>query len=91
MTCYFGHMESAVSAPDESLVKKTINWNKLKHPTDFSNCPEECASREFKLYETYNNIKYLPVMEPLKVLGAFDKDFQPKEPTYVIGHWTSKD
>ena len=48
------------------------------------------AARELQLYISYNDVKFLPVMEPLKVLGAIDENGQPKERIYAFGPVTER-
>ena len=62
-----------------------LQQKEWEHPTDVGSWPSELAAREFKLFEAYNDVKYLPVMEPLKVLGAIDASGQLKEPVYAFG------
>ena len=97
-SCFFSGWHAALSVWRVLWVLLTSLWLRRQisganssTPLMFmSNLPGEHASREFKLFKTFNSIKYLSVMEPLKAIGAFDKYGLPKEPTYSIGPVTEK-
>ena len=87
---YYERQSTVVTAPDEDMVEKTNKWSKLKHPTNITTGPSQLALNEFKLWERYNDVKYLPVMKPYKTLGAITRMGQPQEPVYFIGPVTEK-
>jgi len=86
MTHYYERKESNASASiTDQPVERTNKWSKIKHPANMGYWPSEMAAKELQLYISYNDVKFLPVMEPLKVLGAIDENGQPREPIYAFG------
>ena len=72
---------------DDNAGEETTNeWTKLKDSGSASaDSPAVLAMAELDLYESFNVAKYLPVMEPLRVLGAIDSNGNPQKLRYELG------
>ena len=72
---------------DDNAGEETTNkWTKLKDSGSASaDSPAVLAMAELDLYESFNVAKYLPVMEPLRVLGAIDSNWNPQKSRYELG------
>jgi len=46
----------------------------------------KAVKKEWDKFCKYNDVKYLPICKPWRVLGAIDDAGQPKEPVYAFGH-----
>ena len=66
-------------------------WSKQSAFLDEEETPLGKAKKELAKYRRYMDAKYLPEMEPERVLGAFDdNDGDPVEPIYAFGRVLNK-
>ena len=74
--------DSDLEDPEQNCKWDTMVYNSNRQDEE---SPIEKAEKEFKKYLRFKQGVYQPKMEPKKVLGAIDKDGQPKEPVYGLG------
>ena len=86
MTRYYESKSPAadVAAPSDSPVR-TNKYSMLQSVSVDYTSPQQQAKTEFEQFQRYNDVAYLPVMEPMKILGWIDENGDPKEPVYEIG------
>ena len=71
---------------DEKLNK----WDGKLRQDNGEDSPADKAAKELSMWKNWCKMKYLPLMKPLRVLGAIDDDDQPKEPVYSFGPVVSR-
>jgi hypothetical protein len=65
--------------------EKLNKWDgKLRQDTG-EDSPADKAAKELSMWKAWCKMKYLPIMEPMRVLGAIGEGGQPKEPVYSFG------
>ena len=86
MTRYYESKSPAADACNKSdSPVKTNKYSMLQSESIDYTSPQQQAIAEFERFQKYNDIAYLPDMEPVKILGWIDENGDPKEPVYKIG------
>lgn len=75
MTRYYEQKSKVIEVNDDSGSPiKTNKYTMLQSISVDSSSPPQLAKAEFEIFQRYNDIAYLPEMEPVKVLGCFDDE-----------------
>jgi len=87
MERYYERQLEIDSDPDGEVPAPTSKWDTIIYNSNLQDddSPTTKADKEFKKFSRFKQGMYQPKMEPKKILGAINKEGQPKEPVYELG------
>ena len=84
MTQFYERSVSGENEGDDEEAGESNQWSKFLQKKS-GQSPRQMAVAEFNAFEEMCDAKFLPKMEPFRVLGAIDEEGQPKKPVYAFG------